>query len=45
MVGSALVRTAEARGITDILVPTSGELDLCNQAATEDYLAKHQLMR
>ena len=42
MVGSALVRAAKARGITNILVPTSGELDLCNQVATEDYIADHK---
>lgn len=42
MVGSALVRAAQARGITNILAPTSGELDLCNQADTEAYLAEHQ---
>jgi GDP-L-fucose synthase len=42
MVGSALVRAAEARGISDILVPSSSELDLCNQADTEAYIAKHQ---
>lgn len=42
MVGSALVRAAKARGVTEILTPTSGELDLCNQADTEAYLAEHQ---
>ena len=42
MVGSALVREARARGIENILTPTSSELDLCNQADTEAYLAEHQ---
>ncbi|MGJ8655509.1 MAG: GDP-L-fucose synthase family protein [Akkermansiaceae bacterium] len=42
MVGSALVRAAEARGVTETLTPTSAELDLCNQADTEAYLAEHQ---
>ena len=41
MVGSALVRAAKARGITDILTPTSSELDLCDQAATEQYLTEN----
>jgi GDP-L-fucose synthase len=42
MVGSALVRAAKQRGITDILEPTSQELDLINQAETHDYIAKHR---
>lgn len=42
MVGSALVRAAKARGVTDILSPSSSELDLTNQADTEKYLAEHQ---
>ena len=42
MVGSALVRAAQDRGIEDILTPTSAELDLCNQADTEAYIARHQ---
>jgi GDP-L-fucose synthase len=42
MVGSALSRAARARGITDILSPSSSELDLTNQADTEKYLAEHQ---
>ena len=42
MVGSALVRAAEQRGYTDILTPTSKELDLCNQAETHAYLAEHK---
>ncbi len=39
MVGSALVRAAEQRGVSQILTPSSSELDLCNQAATEAYIA------
>ncbi len=42
MVGSALVRAAESRGITEILTPTSSELDLTNQTQTEAYIAAHQ---
>jgi len=42
MVGSALVREAKKRGLTDILSPSSEELDLCNQAETEAYLQQHQ---
>jgi len=42
MVGSALVRAAQARGYTDILEPTSRELDLLDQAATYAYIAEHR---
>ena len=42
MVGSALVRAAKARGVTDILTPSSRDLDLCDQQATEQYLAEQQ---
>lgn len=42
MVGATLVRAAEQRGITQILSPTSSELDLCNQAETEAYLVGQQ---
>jgi len=42
MVGSALLRAAEARGITDVITPTSSELDLTNQADTEKYIAEQQ---
>ncbi len=42
MVGSALVREAKARGVTDILTPSSSGLDLTNQAATEAYIAEHK---
>lgn len=42
MVGSALVRAAAQRGYSDILEPTSSELDLINQAETHAYLAEHR---
>jgi GDP-L-fucose synthase len=42
MVGSALVRAAKQRGYSDILEPTSKDLDLTNQAETHAYLAEHR---
>jgi len=42
MVGSALVRASIARGIKEILTPSSRELDLCNQLETENYLLEHK---
>lgn len=42
MVGSALIREAEKRSYTDILQPTSSELDLTNQKETHEYLADHK---
>jgi GDP-L-fucose synthase len=42
MVGSALVRVANQRGYTDILAPSSRDLDLLNQAATYAYLQEHR---
>lgn len=42
MVGSALVRAAKQRGYTDILEPTSKDLDLINQAETHAYIAEHR---
>jgi GDP-L-fucose synthase len=42
MVGSALFRAARTRGINNILTPSSSELDLCNQADTEAYIAEQQ---
>ncbi|MDA8736164.1 GDP-L-fucose synthase [Opitutales bacterium] len=42
MVGSALVRAANQRGYTDILAPSSQDLDLLNQAATYAYLQEHR---
>jgi GDP-L-fucose synthase len=42
MVGSALVRAANQRGYTEILAPSSRDLDLLNQAATYAYLQEHR---
>jgi len=42
MVGSALVREAKSRDIIDILTPSSSELDLCDQATTEKYIAEQK---
>ena len=42
MVGSALIRAAEKRGYTDILQPSSKDLDLTNQAETHAYLAEQR---
>ncbi len=42
MVGSALVREAEKRGGFEILTATRQELDLLNQEACHQWLAKHQ---
>jgi len=37
MVGSAVMRSLEARGHSNIIVRTRSELDLCNQVAVEDF--------
>jgi len=37
MVGSALVRKLNQHGDCKLLLRTSSELDLCNQAATTDF--------
>lgn len=42
MVGSTLIRAAEKRGYTDILQPSSKDLDLTNQAETHAYLAEQK---
>ena len=42
MVGSALVRAAKLRGYTDILEPTSKDLDLLDQAETHANIAQHR---
>ena len=42
MVGSALVRTLQAAGHTNILTRTRSELDLLDQRATFDFLAHEQ---
>ncbi|MFC5411405.1 GDP-L-fucose synthase family protein [Larkinella bovis] len=39
MVGSAIVRKLQAEGFENLLVRTSSELDLRNQAAVEDFFA------
>jgi GDP-L-fucose synthase len=42
MVGSALVRRLQQGGHADILTRTHAELDLLNQAATEEFLGQEQ---
>jgi GDP-L-fucose synthase len=42
MVGSALVRKAQALGGYKIITATRSELDLCNQAAVFDFLAREK---
>ena len=42
MVGSAIVRKLEEEGFDNIVVRTSGELDLRNQQAVEDFFAKEK---
>ncbi len=42
MVGSALVREAQRRGTHTLLTAGRDELDLCNQSATFDFLARHR---
>jgi GDP-L-fucose synthase len=39
LVGSAIVRELEKRGFSNLVYKTSGELDLRNQAAVEDFFA------
>ncbi|MGB3311859.1 MAG: NAD-dependent epimerase/dehydratase family protein, partial [Nodosilinea sp.] len=39
LVGSALVRTLKAQGYENLLLPTSQELDLRNQAAVDAFFA------
>ena len=41
MVGSAVSRIAKSQGLKT-LEPSSKELDLCNQAATHEYIADHK---
>lgn len=38
LVGSAIVRSLRSKGYNDLLIKTSAELDLRNQAATADFL-------
>jgi GDP-L-fucose synthase len=42
MVGKALVRAYQARGISDLLTPHRAELDLLDQAKVRSYLALHR---
>ena len=42
MVGSALVRKAKELGGFDTITTTRSELDLCNQAAVFDFLAREK---
>ena len=43
MVGSAIVRQLQAKGYTNIIVATHAELDLCSQAAVNDFFKTHQI--
>lgn len=43
MVGSAIVRQLQAKGYRNILTATHAELDLCNQAAVQEFFATHQI--
>lgn len=42
LVGSALMRKLEAEGFTNIITKDSSELDLCNQAAVEEFFEKEK---
>jgi GDP-L-fucose synthase len=42
MVGSAIMRKLKSRGFENLLVRTSSELDLRNQAAVEAFFLEHQ---
>ena len=42
MVGSAIVRTLEAKGYSNIVVKSSKELDLKNQQAVHDFFNQEQ---
>lgn len=42
MVGSAVLRKLESMGVEKLLTKTSRELDLCNQAATNEFFAQEQ---
>ncbi|NNH86642.1 GDP-L-fucose synthase [Acinetobacter terrae] len=43
MVGSAIVRQLQAKGYTNIITATHAELDLCNQAAVQQFFENHQI--
>lgn len=42
MVGSAIVRALRARGYTNILAPSSAELDLTSQQQTQEWFGQHR---
>jgi len=42
LVGSALVRALQEQGFTNLLLRTSAELDLCNQAAVETFFTEQK---
>src|SRR5690554_1360386 len=42
MVGSAIKRELSRRSFSSLLTPTSSELNLTNQMATNDYFATHK---
>jgi len=42
LVGSAIVRNLQAKGYTKLLTRTHAELDLTNQAATDDFFAQEK---
>jgi GDP-L-fucose synthase len=42
MVGSAVTRRLTAQGYTNLLTPSRSELDLVDQRAVHDYLARHR---
>lgn len=43
MVGSAIVRHLQAKGYTNIITATHVELDLCNQAAVQQFFKEHKI--
>lgn len=43
MVGSAIVRKLQAKGYANIITATHTELDLCNQAAVQQFFAEQQI--
>ncbi|WP_291360344.1 MULTISPECIES: GDP-L-fucose synthase [Acinetobacter] len=43
MVGSAIVRQLQAKGYTNIITATHAELDLCNQAAVQQFFIDHEI--
>ncbi|MCL2097756.1 MAG: GDP-L-fucose synthase [Bacteroidales bacterium] len=42
MVGSAIIRSLQAKGFTNIISKSIEELDLCNQQAVNDFFSKEQ---